>query len=59
MLVGAAGTGKSVIINDKLKSLSNDLYAVAYVPLNFYTTSGNFIHIYIYCIFIYNRCENS
>lgn len=40
MLVGAAGTGKSVIINDKLKSLSNDLYAVANVPLNFYTTSG-------------------
>lgn len=40
MFVGAAGTGKSVIINDKLKSLSNDLYAVASVPLNFYTTSG-------------------
>jgi len=40
MLIGAAGTGKSVIINDKLKSLSNDLYAVANVPLNFYTTSG-------------------
>ncbi|XP_025202252.1 dynein beta chain, ciliary-like, partial [Melanaphis sacchari] len=39
MLVGAAGTGKSVIINDKLKSLSNDMYAIANVPLNFYTTS--------------------
>ncbi|CAI6373183.1 unnamed protein product [Macrosiphum euphorbiae] len=39
MLVGAAGTGKSVIINDKLKSLSNEKYAVANVPLNFYTTS--------------------
>lgn len=53
MLVGAAGTGKSVIINDKLKSLSNDLYAVANVPLNFYTTSGTytiktkFLHIQI------------
>lgn len=40
MFVGAAGTGKSVIINEKLKSLSNDLYAVANVSLNFYTTSG-------------------
>lgn len=40
MFVGAAGTGKSVIINEKLKSLSNDLYAVTSVPLNFYTTSG-------------------
>lgn len=40
MFVGAAGTGKSVIINDKLNSLSNDLYAVLNVPLNFYTTSG-------------------
>lgn len=41
MFVGAAGTGKSVIINEKLKSLSNDLYVIANVPLNFYTTSGN------------------
>lgn len=40
MFVGAAGTGKSVIINDKLKSLSNELYAVTNVSLNFYTTSG-------------------
>lgn len=40
MLVGGAGTGKSVIINDKLKSLPNDLYAVTNVSLNFYTTSG-------------------
>lgn len=41
MFVGAAGTGKSVIINEKLKSLSNDMYVIANVPLNFYTTSGN------------------
>lgn len=40
MCVGAAGTGKSVIINDKLKSLPKELYAVESVPLNFYTTSG-------------------
>jgi len=40
MLVGAAGSGKSVIISDKLKSLRNDLFAVAIASLNFYTTSG-------------------
>lgn len=40
MFVGAAGTGKSVIVNEKLKSLPNDLYAIANVPLNFYTSSG-------------------
>lgn len=41
MIVGAAGTGKSVIINEKLKFLSTDSYSVASIPLNFYTTSGN------------------
>lgn len=45
MFVGAAGTGKSVIVNDKLKSLPNDLYAVANVSLNFYTTSGDKINV--------------
>lgn len=40
MFIGAAGTGKSVIINDKLKSLPNELFAVATIPLNYYTTSG-------------------
>jgi dynein heavy chain len=40
MFVGGAGTGKSVIVNEKLKSLSKDLYAVTSVSLNFYTTSG-------------------
>lgn len=38
MLVGAAGSGKSVIVNDKLSHLS-DSYAVTNVPFNFYTTS--------------------
>lgn len=47
MLVGAAGIGKSVIINDKIKSLSNDLYNVASVPLNFYTTSGRYLFLYL------------
>lgn len=44
MLVGSAGTGKSVIINEKLKSLPNDLYSIASVPLNFYTTSGTYLN---------------
>ena len=38
MLVGNAGTGKTVLINDKLNSLGED-YLVANVPFNFYTTS--------------------
>lgn len=38
MLVGSAGCGKSVIMNGKLKQLSDD-YSVAQVPLNFYTSS--------------------
>ena len=39
MLVGSAGSGKTVMIRDKLASLS-DSFAVATIPLNFYTTSG-------------------
>ena len=38
MLVGGAGSGKSVIVSEKLLSLS-DNYAVQNVPFNFYTTS--------------------
>lgn len=38
MLVGAAGTGKTVLINDKLNSLNED-WVVVNVPFNFYTTS--------------------
>lgn len=38
MLVGAAGTGKSVLIGEKLNSLP-DSYNIANVPFNFYTTS--------------------
>ena len=38
MLVGNAGTGKTVLMNDKLKSLS-EAYMVTNVPFNFYTTS--------------------
>lgn len=38
MLVGGAGSGKSVIVADQLNNLS-DNYAVTNVPFNFYTTS--------------------
>jgi dynein heavy chain len=38
MLVGAAGSGKTVLINDKLVNLPDE-YMVANVPFNFYTTS--------------------
>lgn len=38
MLTGASGSGKSVIVSDKLASLSED-YIVTNIPFNFYTTS--------------------
>jgi len=38
MLIGNAGSGKTVMIQDKLKSLDED-FMVANVPFNFYTTS--------------------
>ncbi|XP_035168476.1 LOW QUALITY PROTEIN: dynein heavy chain 17, axonemal [Oxyura jamaicensis] len=40
MLVGNAGTGKSVLMWDKLEALSTDEYLVQSVPFNFYTTSA-------------------
>lgn len=40
MLVGNAGSGKSVLMGDKLRSLSTDSYVVQSVPFNFYTTSA-------------------
>ncbi|XP_009879601.1 PREDICTED: dynein heavy chain 17, axonemal [Charadrius vociferus] len=39
MLVGNAGTGKSVLMRDKLEALSTDEYLIQSVPFNFYTTS--------------------
>ena len=39
MLVGAAGSGKTVLINDKLASLSEESWVKVNVPFNFYTTS--------------------
>ncbi|MBN3282111.1 DYH17 protein, partial [Polyodon spathula] len=40
MLVGNAGTGKSVLMGEKLRSLNTDNYVVQSVPFNFYTTSA-------------------
>ena len=40
MLIGGAGSGKSVIVADKLSSLP-DNYNIANVPFNYYTTSGD------------------
>ena len=38
MLVGPGGSGKTVLITEKLNAL-NENYAVTNVPFNFYTTS--------------------
>ena len=40
MLVGGAGTGKSVLILNKLNSLDEESFVVSNVPFNFYTTSA-------------------
>lgn len=49
MLVGGAGSGKSVIISEKLNSLSEN-YAVTNVPFNFYTTSGT-ASLFVYSLY--------
>lgn len=38
MLVGSSGSGKSVVVSDKLANLSDD-YLVSNIPFNFYTSS--------------------
>lgn len=40
MLVGTAGTGKSVLVGAKLASLDAEEYLVKNVPFNYYTTSA-------------------
>ncbi|XP_016077900.1 PREDICTED: dynein heavy chain 9, axonemal [Miniopterus natalensis] len=40
MLVGMAGTGKSVLVGAKLASLDPEQYLVKNVPFNYYTTSA-------------------
>ena len=39
MLVGNAGSGKTVLINNKLASLDGDETLVTTIPLNYYTNS--------------------
>lgn len=38
MFVGSSGSGKTVLLNDKIANL-NDNYLVTHIPLNYYTTS--------------------
>lgn len=40
MLVGNAGTGKSVLVGSKLDSLDPEKYTIKNVPFNYYTTSA-------------------
>lgn len=40
MLVGNAGTGKSVLVGSKLSSLDPEKYTIKNVPFNYYTTSA-------------------
>ncbi|XP_041078235.1 dynein heavy chain 9, axonemal-like [Polyodon spathula] len=40
MLVGNAGTGKSVLVGDKLGSLDQEEYMIKNAPFNYYTTSA-------------------
>uniref|UniRef100_A0A672T1I3 Dynein axonemal heavy chain 17 n=1 Tax=Sinocyclocheilus grahami TaxID=75366 RepID=A0A672T1I3_SINGR len=46
MLVGNAGTGKSVLVGDKLGSLDPEKYAIKNVPFNYYTTSAMLQGVY-------------
>lgn len=40
MLVGNAGTGKSVLVGGKLGFLDPEKYTIKNVPFNYYTTSA-------------------
>ena len=40
MLVGSAGTGKTVFVGDKFAALDPDNFMVTNVPFNYYTTSA-------------------
>ena len=40
MLVGSAGTGKTVLVGDKFAALDPDNFMVTNVPFNYYTTSA-------------------
>lgn len=55
MFVGNAGSGKSVIVSDKMNNLSEN-YAVTNVPFNFYTTSGFIFLFTYYLLFLLFYC---
>ena len=40
MLVGSAGTGKTVLVGDKFAAMDPDTVMVTNVPFNYYTTSA-------------------
>ena len=40
MLVGSAGTGKTVLVGDKFAAMDPDNFMVTNVPFNYYTTSA-------------------
>lgn len=46
MLVGAAGSGKTILMNYKLANISDTEYEVTNVSLNYYSTSGKFTNKY-------------
>ena len=54
MLVGNAGTGKTVLMQDKLNNLGDD-YLAQNVPFNFYTTS-EMLQVDIYLAFLEIIC---
>lgn len=45
MLIGAAGTGKSMILRDNLNALP-DTYKVVHIPFNYYTNSITLQKVY-------------
>uniref|UniRef100_A0A672SZQ6 Dynein axonemal heavy chain 17 n=1 Tax=Sinocyclocheilus grahami TaxID=75366 RepID=A0A672SZQ6_SINGR len=55
MLVGNAGTGKSVLVGDKLGSLDPEKYAIKNVPFNYYTTSAMLQGVS--CLAMYDRSK--
>ena len=50
MLVGNAGSGKTVLINNKLSSLDGDETLVTTIPLNYYTNSLMLQQVSVYAM---------
>ena len=62
MLVGNAGSGKTVLINNKLSSLDGDETLVTTIPLNYYTNSLMLQQVSVYAMedeicFIFKQAE--